>query len=152
MSDAANPPITVEDVLALVAATLNRAGAVWPDAARIAPRRVGPSELPDARMKLDLASLEVLVDPVVCVAATEDTATRAAAAKLDWAAVEQLVDDELEARLYPTGRSRASCPSGTLRLVIATWSGDITTTQPWYACASIATFWPGIWPAAPRQR
>ena len=31
-----------------------------------------------------------------------DTATRAAAAKLDWAAVEQLSDDELEARLYPS--------------------------------------------------
>jgi hypothetical protein len=30
-----------------------------------------------------------------------DTATRAAAARLDWAAVEQLGDDELEARLYP---------------------------------------------------
>ncbi len=30
-----------------------------------------------------------------------DTATRAAAAKLDWPAIEQLSDDELEARLYP---------------------------------------------------
>jgi transposase len=41
-----------------------------------------------------------------------DTATRAAAAKLDWAAVEQLSDDELEARLYPsTSTTRRPLPS-----------------------------------------
>jgi len=45
----------------------------------------------------------------VGVATVSETATRASAAGLDWAAVEKLSDDELEARLYP------KVPTGTAR-------------------------------------
>jgi len=38
-----------------------------------------------------------------------DTATRAAAAQLDWAAVEELDDEALEARLYVRGHRAATC-------------------------------------------
>lgn len=39
-----------------------------------------------------------------------DATTRAAAAKLDWATVEQLSDDELEARLYPSAEAAQRRP------------------------------------------
>lgn len=41
----------------------------------------------------------------VSLGTISDAATRAAAAQLDWSAVEQLSDDELEARLYPPSAS-----------------------------------------------
>jgi hypothetical protein len=67
MGDDANPLTDVEDVHSLLAATMNRLGADWPEAAMISPRCAGATELPDVRMRLELASFELLVDPAAYV-------------------------------------------------------------------------------------